>query len=75
MDIGVHSFAAIFPDPATGALLSAADRMAGILEDIEHAERVGSISSASASIVGPSPLIPHLRSFWRLLRRAPVGSD
>ncbi|NNU68774.1 LLM class flavin-dependent oxidoreductase [Rhizobium sp. WYCCWR 11152] len=41
MDIGVHSFAAIFPDSATGALPSAADRMAGLLEEIEVADRVG----------------------------------
>lgn len=41
MDIGIHSFAAIFPDPATGALPSAADRMADVLEEIELAERVG----------------------------------
>ena len=41
MEIGIHSFAAIFPDPATGALPSAADRMAGVLEEIEVAERVG----------------------------------
>ena len=41
MDIGIHSFAAIFPDPATGALPSAADRMAGLLDEIECAERAG----------------------------------
>ena len=41
MDIGIHSFAAIFPDPATGTLPSPADRMAGVLEEIEHAERAG----------------------------------
>lgn len=41
MDIGIHSFAAIFPDPATGALPAAVDRMAGLLDEIELAERVG----------------------------------
>ncbi|KLD75085.1 LLM class flavin-dependent oxidoreductase [Xanthomonas hyacinthi] len=41
MDIGIHSFAAVFPDPATGALPCAAGRMAGVLEEIELAERVG----------------------------------
>lgn len=41
MKIGIHSFAAILPDPATGTLPSAADRMAGVLEEIEVAERVG----------------------------------
>lgn len=41
MDIGVDSFAAILPDPATGRLPSATDRMAGLLEEIEIADRVG----------------------------------
>lgn len=41
MDIGIHSFAAIFPDSVTGALPSATDRMAGLLEEIEVADRVG----------------------------------
>ena len=41
MDIGIHSFAAIFPDPVTGALPTAADRMAGLLDEIEIADRVG----------------------------------
>ena len=41
MHIGVHSFGAVFPDSATGALPGAADRMAGLLEEIELAERVG----------------------------------
>lgn len=74
MDIGVHSFAAIFPDSATGAPPSAADRMAGLLEEIEVADRVGLDFFASASITGQSSLIPRLRSFWRPLRCAPVGS-
>ncbi|MFC3692482.1 LLM class flavin-dependent oxidoreductase [Chenggangzhangella methanolivorans] len=41
MDIGVDSFAAILPDPATGRLPSATDRMADLLEEIEVADRVG----------------------------------
>ena len=41
MEIGIDSFAAIFPDPVNGALPAAADRMAGVLEEIELAERVG----------------------------------
>lgn len=41
MDIGIHSFAAIFPDPVTGTLPSPTDRMAVVLQEIEHAERVG----------------------------------
>jgi probable LLM family oxidoreductase len=41
MDIGIHSFAALFPDVATGALPSAAERMAGLLDEIQVADRVG----------------------------------
>lgn len=41
MEIGVDSFAAILPDPATGRLPSATDRMAELLEEIEVADRVG----------------------------------
>ena len=41
MEIGVDSFAAILPDPRTGKPPSATDRMAGLLEEIEVADRVG----------------------------------
>lgn len=41
MKIGIHSFAALFPDPRTGETPSAADRMASVLEEIELAEEVG----------------------------------
>lgn len=41
MKIGIHSFAALFPDPQTGDTPSAADRMAGVLNEIELAEEVG----------------------------------
>jgi hypothetical protein len=41
MKIGIHSFAARFPDPQTGDIPSAADRMAGVLNEIELAEEVG----------------------------------
>lgn len=41
MKIGIHSFAALFPDPQTGDIPSAADRMAGVLNEIELAEEVG----------------------------------
>lgn len=41
MDIGIHSFAAIFPDPSTGDPPLAVDRMASLLDEIEAAERVG----------------------------------
>lgn len=41
MEIGIDSFAAILPDPATGGLPSASDRMADLLEEVEAADRVG----------------------------------
>jgi probable LLM family oxidoreductase len=41
MEIGIDSFAAILPDPVTGALPSATDRMADILDEIAVADRVG----------------------------------
>jgi len=41
MEIGVDSFAAILPDPTTGNLPSATDRMADLLEEVEVADRVG----------------------------------
>jgi hypothetical protein len=41
MEIGIDSFAAILPDPATGKLPSATDRLAGLLEEAEVADRAG----------------------------------
>lgn len=41
MEIGVDSFAAILPDPATGLLPSPTDRMADLLDEVETADRVG----------------------------------
>ena len=41
MEIGIDSFAAILPDPGTGATPSASDRMADLLEEVEVADRVG----------------------------------
>ncbi len=41
MEIGIDSFAAILPDPATGDLPSAVDRMADLLEEVEIADRSG----------------------------------
>ena len=41
MEIGVDSFAAILPDPATGKIPSPTDRMANLLEEVRVADRVG----------------------------------
>ena len=41
MEIGIDSFAAILPHPATGRPPSATDRMADLLDEVEVADRVG----------------------------------
>ncbi len=41
MEIGIDSFAAILPDPVTGRLPSATDRMADLLDEVEVADRAG----------------------------------
>lgn len=41
MEIGIDSFAAILPDPATGNLPSPTDRMAELIEEVVVADRVG----------------------------------
>ncbi|MEQ1407089.1 LLM class flavin-dependent oxidoreductase [Neorhizobium sp. Rsf11] len=41
MEIGIDSFAAIIPDPATGKLPSATERMAELIEEVVVADRVG----------------------------------
>ncbi|SFA73046.1 probable oxidoreductase, LLM family [Rhizobium sp. NFR07] len=41
MEIGIDSFAAILPDPATGRLPSATERMAELIEEVVAADRVG----------------------------------
>jgi probable LLM family oxidoreductase len=41
MQIGIDSFAALVPDPITGATVTAAQRMAHLLEEIVAADRAG----------------------------------
>jgi probable LLM family oxidoreductase len=41
VQIGIDSFAAVVSDPATGETLSAEDRLANLLEEIEAADRAG----------------------------------
>src|SRR6202453_4234103 len=41
IEIGIDSFAATIPDPATGRTLPAADRMEQLLAEVETADRVG----------------------------------
>lgn len=41
MEIGIDSFAATIPNPATGALVPPADRIAALLDEVETADRVG----------------------------------
>jgi len=40
MEIGIDSFAATIPNPATGELVSPADRIAALLDEVEAADRV-----------------------------------
>src|SRR5262249_56053005 len=41
MEIGVYTFAERYPDPATGELIGAEQRLANLLEEVELADRVG----------------------------------
>jgi probable LLM family oxidoreductase len=41
MQIGIDSFAALVPDPATGHIVTAQERIAHLLEEIELADQVG----------------------------------
>ena len=41
MEIGIDSFAATIPDPATGKMVSPTDRMEALLAEVETADRVG----------------------------------
>ena len=41
MEIGIYSFAERTPDPRTGRLVSAAQRLRDLLEEIELADQVG----------------------------------
>jgi probable LLM family oxidoreductase len=41
MEIGIDSFAAILPDPATGRTLSPTERLANLLEEVEEADQAG----------------------------------
>ncbi len=41
IEIGIDSFAALFPDTATGRTLTGADRVANLLEEVEAADHAG----------------------------------
>lgn len=41
MEIGIDSFAAFLPDPASGRIPSPTERMAALIEEVETADRVG----------------------------------
>ncbi|MFZ4833194.1 LLM class flavin-dependent oxidoreductase [Rouxiella sp. Mn2063] len=41
MEIGIDSFAAILPEPATGNVISSTERIANLLEEVELADKVG----------------------------------
>jgi len=62
MQIGIDSFAANFPDPATGVALSPATRMRNLLEEWKSPTRWDSRSLGSVSTTGASFSIPLLQS-------------
>jgi hypothetical protein len=74
MEIGIDSFAAILPDPATGELPSATERMAELLEEVEVADRVGLDVFGIGEHHRAEFSIPRPRSFSRRQRPAPAGS-
>ena len=41
MQLGIDSFASLFPDPATGVAISPVTRMGHLLEEVEHADQAG----------------------------------
>ena len=41
MEIGIDSFAAILPEPATGRIPAATERLANLLEEVAVADQVG----------------------------------
>ena len=41
IEIGIDSFAALFPDTATGRTLTGVDRVANLLEEVEAADHAG----------------------------------
>ena len=41
MEIGVYTFAELYPDPSTGRTISPEERLANLLEEVELADRVG----------------------------------
>ncbi|MFT3804019.1 MAG: hypothetical protein QM766_22725 [Burkholderiaceae bacterium] len=49
MKIGVDGLAVILPDPATGMLPSAAERMADLLAEVETADRARGKQAGGAS--------------------------
>ena len=49
MQIGIDSFVAIYPDPATGVALGVATRLRNLLEEIELRYSVSSPSESSSS--------------------------
>lgn len=41
MEIGIHSFAAMLPDPSTGRVPTSAERLAALIDEMVLADRVG----------------------------------
>ena len=75
MEIGLDSFAAILPDPATGKLPSATNRVADLLEEVEVADRVGLDVFGMGEHHRAESWILRQRSSWRLRLLARKESD
>src|SRR5215470_13839409 len=41
MELGVYTFAELYPDPATGRTISPEERLANLIEEVELADQVG----------------------------------
>jgi hypothetical protein len=41
MELGIYAFAEVTPDPATGKVVSAHQRLMNLMEEIQLAEQVG----------------------------------
>lgn len=72
MQIGVDSFAAAHDDASLA--VSPSDRLRNLVEQIEHADRVGWTSSESANTTAANFLIQRPRSFLERRRHGPSAS-
>ena len=63
-EIGIYSFAELTPDPATGEMISPAQRLRNLLETIELADQTVWTSLPWASTIAPTSSPPRPPSSW-----------